>query len=80
MNKSKVLNISVFEVDGEKGEYFSEIMIACSPVTLTGALCEAIYKINEAVNQLETLPKNGIWTLVCEMVGDRLLEESKKNG
>lgn len=78
MNKSKVLNVTVFEVDGEKGEYCSEIMIACSPVTLTGALCEAIYKINEAVNESGKLPKNVIWTLVCEMISDRLLEESEK--
>lgn len=78
MNKSKVLNISVFEVDGEKGEYLTEISIACSPVTLTGALCEAIYKINEVVNESSKLPKNGTWTLVCEMVGERLLEESAK--
>ena len=68
MNKSKVLNISVFEVDGEKGEYLTEISIACSPVTLTGALCEAIYKINEVVNESSKLPKNGTWALVCEMV------------
>lgn len=78
MSKSKVLNISVFEVDGEAGEYLTEISIACSQVTLTGALCEAIYKINEAVNETGKLPKNGIWTLVCEMVGERLLEESAK--
>lgn len=78
MNKNKVLNISVFEVDGEKGEYLTEITIACSPVTLTGALCEAIYKINEAVNETGKLPKNGIWTLVCEMVGEKLLEENAK--
>lgn len=78
MNKNKVLNISVFEVDGEKGEYLTEISIACSPVTLIGALCEAIYKINEAVNETGKLPKNGIWTLVCEMVGEKLLEDTKK--
>ena len=78
MNKSKVLNISVFEVDGEKGEYLTEISIACSPVTLTGALCEAFYKINEAVNETGKLPKNGIWTLVCGRVGEKLLEESAK--
>lgn len=78
MSKSKVLNISVFEVDEEKGDYMTEIMFACSPVTLTGALCEAIYKINEAVNESGKLPKNGIWTLVCEMVGERLLEDTKK--
>lgn len=78
MNKRKVLNISVFEVDEEKGEYLTEINIACSPVILTGALCEAIYKINEAVNESGKLPKNGIWTLVCEIVGEKLLEDSEK--
>lgn len=78
MSKSKVLNISVFEVDGEAGKYLTEISIACSPGTLTCALCEAIYKINEAINESGKLPKNGIWTLVCEMVGERLLEDTKK--
>lgn len=75
---SEVLTIKVFAVDEEKGEYLTEIMIGCKALTLIGGLSEAIYKINEAANRTGKFPKNGLWTLICEMVGDRLLEESKK--
>lgn len=75
---NEVLTIKVFAVDDKEGEYLTEIMIGCTPITLIGGLSEAIFKINEAINRTGKLPKNGTWTLVCEMVGDRLLEESKK--
>lgn len=78
MNGNEVLSIRVFEVNKLKGEFSTEIMIGCTPVQLIAGLSEAIYKINEAVNRTGKLPKNGIWTVVCQEVGERLLEESKK--
>ena len=78
MNGNEVLSIRVFEVNEDKGEYLTEIMIGCTPVQLIAGLSEAIYKINEAVNRTGKLPKNGLWTVICESVSDRLLEESKK--
>ena len=76
---NKVFQIIVNEIDGEKGAYNTEITIMCNPITLIGGLSEAIYKINDAVNQTNKLPKNAVWTMVAEMVGDKLLEDSKKN-
>lgn len=78
MKQSEVLRITVSEVDGECGEYLAEVIISTDPVTLTGAMCEANYKINEAVNRTGKFPKNAIWTMVCEMVGEKLLEDSEK--
>lgn len=78
MKQSEVLRITVSEVDGERGEYLAEISISANPVTLTGAMCEANYKINEVVNSMGKFPKNAIWTMVCEMVGAKLLEDSEK--
>lgn len=78
MKKKEVLSVVVSEIDGERGNYTTEIVIACSPMTLTAALVELNYKINEAVNKMNILPKNGMWTLVCETVGEKLLEESKQ--
>ena len=75
----KVLQITVHEVDEEKGAFMSEIQIMCNPIALIGALSEAIYKINQSVNSMEALPKNAIWTTVCEIVSDKMLEDSKRN-
>ena len=75
---TKVLQITVNEIDGEKGAYATEIAIMCNPITLIGGLSEAIYKINDAINQTDKMPKNAVWTMIAEMVGDRLLEDSKK--
>lgn len=74
---SEVLTIKVFAVDDKKGEYLTEITICCTPITLVGGLSEAMIKINDAINRTGKFPKNGLWTLVCEMVGNHLLEESK---
>lgn len=76
MEEKEVLSIKVKDLGD--GAFLNEICISCDPVTLIGALTEAIYKINETVNRTGKLPKNGIWTVVCESVGERLLEESKK--
>ena len=76
MEGKEVLTVRVRDLGN--GEFLNEICISCSPITLIGALTEAILKINDATNRTGKLPKNGIWTLICEMVGDRLLEESKK--
>lgn len=77
MEGKEVLNIKVICLDEDKGLYQTEIMIGCKPMTLIGALVEANYKINDVINRTETFPKNGLWTVVCEMIGNRLLEESK---
>ena len=74
----EVLNIKVMCLDEEEGLYQTEIMIGCKPMTLIGASVEVNYKINDVVNRTGSLPKNGFWTIVCEMIGDRLLEESRK--
>ena len=50
---NKVLQITVNEIDGEKGSYITEIVIMCNPITLIGGLSEAIYKINDAVNKMD---------------------------
>lgn len=75
MEEKEVLSIKVKDIGD--GVFLNEICISCSPVTLIGALTEAILKINEATNRTGMLPKNGIWTVVCQEVGERLLEESK---
>lgn len=51
MEKQEVLSISVNVIDEEKGEYQTEISIACNPITLIGGLSEALYKINQCVNK-----------------------------
>ena len=76
MEGNEVLTVKVKDLGN--GEFLDEICISCSPITLIGALTEAILKINEATNRTGILPKNGIWTVVCQEVGERLLEESKK--
>ena len=76
MQENEVLTVRVKDLGN--GEFLNEICISCSPITLIGALTEAILKINEATNRSGKLPKNGIWTVVCQEVGERLLEESKK--
>lgn len=76
MEGKEVLTVRVKDLGN--GEFLNEICISCSPITLIGALTEAILKINDATNRTGKLPKNGIWTVVCEEVGERLLEESKK--
>ncbi len=78
MEGSEVLSIRVREVNKEKGEYLTEIMINCNTPTLIGGLSEAIIKVNNAINRSGKVPKNMVWTLVCESVSDSLLEESKK--
>lgn len=78
MEGSEVLSIRVREVNKEKGEYLTEIMINCNTPTLIGGLSEGIIKVNNAINRCGKFPKNMVWTLVCESVSDRLLEESKK--
>ena len=78
MEGSEVLSIRVREVDKEKGEFLTEIMINCNTPTLIGGLTEGLFKINNAINRSGKFPKNMVWTLVCESVGERLLEESKK--
>lgn len=78
MEGNEVLSIRVREVDKEKGEYLTEIMINCNTPTLIGGLSEAIIKVNNAINRSGKVPKNMVWTLVCESVSDSLLEESKK--
>lgn len=78
MEGSEVLSIRVREVNKEKGEYLTEIMINCNTPTLIGGLSEALIKVNNAINRSGKLPKNAVWTLVCESVSERLLEESKK--
>lgn len=74
----EVLNIKVMCLDEDNGLYQTDIMFDCKPITLVGALVEVNYKINDTVNRTGSLPKNGLWTIVCEMIGNRLLEESKK--
>lgn len=76
MEGNEVLTVRVRDLGN--GEFLNEICISCSPITLIGALTEAILKINDATNRTGKLPKNGIWTVVCQEVGERLLEESKK--
>lgn len=76
MEGNEVLTVRVRDLGN--GEFLNEICISCSPITLIEALTEAILKINEATNRSGKLPKNGIWTVVCQEVGERLLEESKK--
>lgn len=76
MEGNEVLTVRVRDLGN--GEFLNEICISCSPITLIGALTEAILKINEATNRSGKLPKNGIRTVVCQEVGERLLEESKK--
>ena len=78
MEGSEVLSIRVREVNKDKGEYLTEIMINCNTPTLIGGLSEAIIKVNNAINRSGKVPKNMVWTLVCESVSDSLLEESKK--
>ena len=78
MNGNEVLSIRVCEVDKEKGEYLTEIMINCNTPTLIGGLSKAIIEVNNAINRSGKAPKNMVWTLVCESVSDSLLEESKK--
>lgn len=78
MEGSEVLSIRVREVNEEKGEYLTEIMINCNTPTLIGGLSESIIKVNNAINRSGKVPKNMVWTLVCESVSDSLLEESKK--
>ena len=76
MEGNEVLTVRVRDLGN--GEFLNEICISCSPITLIGALTEAILKINDATNRTGKLPKNGLWTVVCQEVGERLLEESKK--
>ncbi len=76
MEGNEVLTVKVRDLGN--GEFLNEICISCTPITLIGALTEAILKINEATNRTGKLPKNGVWTVVCQEVGERLLEESKK--
>lgn len=78
MEGSEVLSIRVREVNKEKGGHLTEIMINCNMPTLIVGLSEAIIKVNNAINRSGKLPKNMAWTLVCELVSDTLLEESKK--
>ena len=76
MEENEVLTVRVRDLGN--GEFLNEICISCSPITLIGALTEAILNINEATNRSGKLPKNGIWTVVCQEVGERLLKESEK--
>ena len=76
MEGNEVLTVRVRDLGND--EFLNEICISCSPITLIGALTEAILKINDATNRTGKLPKNGIWTVVCQEVGERLLEKSKK--
>lgn len=77
MKGDEVLSIRAREVDKEKGEYLTEIMIACNTPTLIVGLSEAIIEVNNTINRSGKFPKNTVWTLVCESVSERLLEESK---
>lgn len=78
MKGKKVIGLNVYEVDGEAGEYQTEIAIMCSPVTLIAGMSEAIYKVNESLNNTGNLPKNFFWTLICETVSDRMIEETEE--
>ena len=56
MEGNEVLTVRVRDLGN--GEFLNEICISCSPITLIGALTEAILKINEATNRSGKLPKN----------------------
>lgn len=72
----KEFSITVYKTDVE-GQHQTDIAIMCSPVALIAGLSEAILKINETINDSGNYPRNFIWTLIAETVGDNLLEKAE---
>lgn len=76
MRDSKEFSITVYKT-GEEGVHQTDIAIMCSPVALIAGLSEAILRINETVNDMNNLPKNFVWTMLAETVGDNLIKASE---
>lgn len=76
----KYISIKCTEAPEHGSDAFTvNVMAMCDPISASEFMASAMFKLNKDIN--DVLPKdkkNFFWNRVVEIVGERMLEESKR--